>query len=162
MVVVGAFPQVSQTFIFQKVVELARRGIEVEVMARNPGDTVAYATELAALPETLKITYLPPTQPQAAAALRLPGLMAQALTRHPEEARRWIGYLRSRYGAGPGLGKRLYKILPFLGRTPDVVHFEFSTMAEEYGDLFTLIESRLFTRPHDYGTRRGLRISSLW
>lgn len=142
MVITGAFPQVSQTFIFQKLLRLAQRGIEVEVMARNPGDTAAYASELAALPPTLTLRYLPPTQPQAIAAARLPVMVARSLAVHPKQARRWVAYLRKRYGTSPELGKRLYRLLPFLGSSPDVVHFEFSSLVEEYGDLAVLLPGK--------------------
>lgn len=142
LVVAGGFPSVSETFIFHKVVELARSGIEVEVVARRRGDAHAYYNEMRQLPPTLQISYLPPTQPEALAAARLPRLLANCLLRHPQETRRWLEVLRKSYPAPGALARKLYRLLPFLGRTPDVTHLEFATMAEEFGDLITLLPGK--------------------
>jgi colanic acid/amylovoran biosynthesis glycosyltransferase len=142
MLVTGRFPSVSETFIFQKVVELARRGIQVEVMARGRGDAGAYRSEMQNLPPTLSIRYLPPTQPEPVAAARLPAMLAAAMVREPALTRRWLRHLRPRYGSGGALARKLYRLLPFIGKSPDVTHLEFATLAEDFGELIPLLPGR--------------------
>mgnify|MGYP001213278960 CR=1 FL=1 len=142
LILTGGFPSLSETFIFHKVVELARSGIEVEVMARRRGDAHAYYNELQQLPGTLRIRYLPPTQPEPAAAARLPALLSQALLRYPAETQAWLSFLRSRIPEPGALARKLYRLLPFVGMRPDVTHLEFATMAEEFGELLTLLPGR--------------------
>ncbi|MGV3724633.1 MAG: glycosyltransferase family 4 protein, partial [Actinomycetota bacterium] len=142
LVVAGGFPSLSETFIFHKVVELARSGIEVEVMARRRGDVRAYAREMAQLPSTLTVNYLPPTQPEALAAARLPGMLSRALLRHPAETRAWMRFARERCPDAGELARKLYRLLPFVGKRPDVTHLEFASMAEEFGELISLLPGR--------------------
>ena len=142
LVLAGGFPSLSETFIFHKVVGLARSGIDVEVVARRRGDTHAYYKELRQLPSTLRVSYLPPTQPEALAAARLPRLLGGCFLRNPQETRRWLQILQQRYPAPGVLARRLYRLLPFLGKTPDVTHLEFATMAEEFGDLLSLLPGK--------------------
>lgn len=142
MVVTGGFPSLSETFIFQKVLGLARQGFEVEVVARRRGDRRPYQAQLAAAPSTLSVQYLPSTQPEPLAAARLPVMLAKALALHGRDARRWVGYLAGRYGKGAALGRKLYRLLPFLGKRPDVTHLEFATLALDFGDLIHLLPGR--------------------
>jgi colanic acid/amylovoran biosynthesis glycosyltransferase len=142
LVVAGGFPSLSETFIFHKVVALARSGIEVEVMARRRGDAHAYAREMAQLPSTLTVNFLPPTQPEALAAARLPVMLSQALLRHPAETRAWMRHAGERCAGGGELARKLYRLLPFVGKRPDVTHLEFATMAEEFGELIPLLPGR--------------------
>lgn len=142
MLVTGGFPSLSESFIFHKIMGLARQGIEIEVMARRRGDRKAYAAEMANPPATLTVGYLPPTQPEAMAAARLPVMLASCLARHPAETRRWLRHLIGRYGRGGVLARKLYRLLPFVGKQPDVTHLEFATLAEDFGELLHLLPGR--------------------
>ncbi|HEU4753353.1 MAG TPA: glycosyltransferase family 4 protein, partial [Armatimonadota bacterium] len=79
--------------------------------------------------------------PEALAAARLPLMLASCLARHPGQTRAWLAYLRERY-AGGALARKLYRLLPFIGKEPDVTHLEFATLAEEFGELIPLLPGR--------------------
>lgn len=142
MLVTGGFPSLSESFIFHKVMGLAREGVQVEVMARRRGDRRAYADELAHAPASLRVSYLPPTQPEPLAAARLPLMLSRCLASHPAETRRWLRHLVERYGRGGVLARKLYRLLPFVGKRPDVTHLEFATLAEDFGELIPLLPGR--------------------
>src|SRR5258706_8750612 len=59
VLVVGCFPQVSESFIFRKAVALAQRGIDVTVMARRKGNWDEFRDQLP-VPSRLRIEYLCP------------------------------------------------------------------------------------------------------
>jgi colanic acid/amylovoran biosynthesis glycosyltransferase len=141
-IVTGEFPVLSQSFIVNKVLRLAGSGLQVKVMAMGRGKTAYYRAALAAAPDTLRIQYLPPRDRSVLATARLPGMAAAAMRRSPEECRRLVELIRSRRHKARDVAKHLYRLLPFVGEHPDIMHFEFASKAVELIELFDLLPCR--------------------
>lgn len=137
--VTGEFPVVSQTFIANKALRLARAGLNVTVMATGRGDAAFYRSLLSDLPKGLTVQYLPPRDQPLRAATRLPMMLTAAWRRSPGDVRRLLAILRSRHTSRARYLTHLYRLLPFGGLRPDVMHFEFAGRAVDLIELFDLL-----------------------
>lgn len=140
--VVGRFPQLSETFIFRKAVTLARRGHSVTVLTRDIGDWNLFRDYLP-LPDTLRVERLLPDirllVPNRTA--RLAAGLVQKFIRQPVS---FVKLLRHTFSNGMTATQSLQLFignLPFLGRHTDIVHFEFLSLAPIYPQAAALAEA---------------------
>lgn len=130
LIVTGAFPARSQTFIEAKVVGLARRGHHVTVLALGRGDHQIDAAVRAELGDRLRVDYWP-----ARAFLRAAG----AAGAHPVFATRLARSIARRRPTLRELVRRLQRDLAFAGRRADVIHFEWTVKAAGCSDALPLL-----------------------
>lgn len=131
LLVVGKFPQRSETFIVRKAISLARRGHRVTVAARSEGDWALIDTPL---PGSLAVEVWPPDS-----GLRDPrrALAAAAgagrwTLRAGTRVRSLVEMIRADPRTREQAHVALLRHLPLVGRTFDVVHFEFVSIAPMY------------------------------
>lgn len=138
LIITGRFPLLSQSFITNKIIELARRGHTIRVMASRGGDTKLDNISVSKLAPHLRINYLPPEDGIIQRMSRLPWLFAQSFFRDPSFALRLVWLLCKNYGLGRKFFKKLYRMLPFAGERADIMHFEWATKAADYAELIGL------------------------
>ncbi|MDX2089247.1 MAG: glycosyltransferase family 4 protein [Kofleriaceae bacterium] len=131
LVVTGGFPTRSETFIYRKVVALARRGHEVTVATRKTGDWSIYPD---ALPSNVTVVELLPDHslvvPSRALAMAV-GAAQLALTA-TSGLRDLYELCRRDSRAAQNASKHFFRHLSFLRIRPDVVHFEFLSLGAMY------------------------------
>lgn len=130
LLVVGSFPLRSETFIYRKVVALARRGHQVTVATRRIGDWSLFPD---GLPPNARVIELLPDH-----SLRDPRRVLSAV--------RGLSHLGTSLSRVRGLyetcqrdertkraaRKHFLRHAPFLGFRPDLVHFEFLSLGAMY------------------------------
>ncbi len=140
VMVVPRFPVMSEVFLFRKAAALVERGINVRVVAAT-----SPRSEWTRMPEVpgardlrQRTTTAWPVRPRWLVPLLLPMVMVGCLLRAPATT---VGYLRrgwNRFGFA-GLLRRFYLDAHIIAARPDVVHFEFGTMAIERPHLGELL-----------------------
>lgn len=140
LLVTGRFPQRSETFIYRKVVALAKRGHHVTVATRGAGDWSLYPD---ARPETLQIIELPPDHtlrdPRRAWAALQAGLRLTA--RHARAARALYQRCRIDERTRMDPNRMFLRHLPFVALDADVVHFEFLSLGAMYPLVATVLDA---------------------
>ncbi len=133
LLVVGAFPQVSETFILRKAVALAQRGHRVTVATRKSGDWSLFKDYLP-LPVGLSIQVLLPEWGWSNAR-RAKSLMA-GLTIHsfrsPVQAINLMKGCHCDPATREMACRQFIRHLPFVKMRADVVHFEFLGLGTMY------------------------------
>jgi len=131
LLVAGRFPQRSETFIYRKAVALARRGHDVTVGSRTVGEWNLYTDPL---PASLAVEVWPPDT-----GLRAPGVAVQAIAwgaRHAFRDLRGSRALLAKVRADSRTSDQPHvhalRHLPLVGRSFDIIHFEFLTLAAMY------------------------------
>jgi colanic acid/amylovoran biosynthesis glycosyltransferase len=138
-IVVQEFPKLSQTFVVERVLGLLRMGWDVHVLCeRSPRSEWARHPHLrgADLRERVHVSW---PHGRAAAVLLPLGLVALCIGR----PRRTIAYLRAawpRFGARSLV--RLYRDAQLVRLAPDVIHFEFGTLARSRAHVGALLGAR--------------------
>jgi colanic acid/amylovoran biosynthesis glycosyltransferase len=131
LLVVGQFPQRSETFIYRKAVALARRGHHVTVGTRAPGDWSIYPEPL---PPTLQVEVWPPDgrlrDPRR--AFEAAAIGSRYALRSPGSAGRLLAHTLRDPQTRDQPHTHVLRHLPFLGRSFDIVHFEFLAVASLY------------------------------
>ena len=128
LAVTGAFPVRSQPFVTAKLLALAARGHRVSVLAGTRGDDDLDPGAVAALDGRFTVEY------RAAGVLGRAAGAGWLALRALRDGRHFLPPL-ARAAAAQGQGRVLWRTLeqglPFAGRAPDVVHFEWATKAVE-------------------------------
>jgi colanic acid/amylovoran biosynthesis glycosyltransferase len=126
VLVVQEFPQASETFIAAKFRELLRRGWDVHVaclVSRKANwNLFRDIRDDPALRARVHVAW--PLRPRWVAALLTPLAALRCLVRNPEAFCRW-----ARGGIGRGRLNRLYVEAATICAKPDLVHFEFGSLA---------------------------------
>lgn len=131
LVVTGGFPLPSQTFVYRKVVALAKRGHEVIVATRRIGDWSLYPD---GLPDGVRVVEMVPDvelrDPRRAFAM-VRGAMTYGVA-HVTEAKRLYEMCHNDPRTRGAPLRYYLRHLPFLGLRADIVHFEFVSLATMY------------------------------
>jgi len=135
-----SFP--CESFLMNKILGFARRGLDVDVYASSGRDSDRYRELIGNLPANLKLHYLPAGWRVCwwGKLVRLPFMLCLALLRHPRQTLRLLAHLCRRYGLGRELGNRLFKLLPLVRMKADIIHFEWDLTGAAYVDLFHLVK----------------------
>lgn len=113
--VVGEFPQLSESFIYRKAVGLAAAGHRVTVLTRRICDVASFPP----LPSNVTLRQLPAEVDFS--ATRIAGTVREAartIARSPRVAALTRGPAKARL-------RSVYRHLPFLDLEADIIHFEF-------------------------------------
>lgn len=145
LIVIGKFPQISETFIIRKAIGLAERGNEVLIMARRKGD-LRILRPFGSIPKSLKVEWLIPEY--GFSNLRdLIWVIYRVLyycVNYPvrafnlfiliHKAQQTIGSIRT-----------WIKFLPFINKQAfNIVHFEFLNLGVSYQQIINIIPGRVF------------------
>lgn len=141
--VVPVFPQISETFIVSKFLGLLARGWDVHIVAQkfDPHARDAFP-QLHSNPQAERRVHKTwPHQPRVLAALLfLPGLMYGLVTA-PRRALRYLCHGWARFGWR--VLPQFYLDLPLIRLSPDVIHFEFGSLAVGRTHLKHLLDTKL-------------------
>ncbi|HLL21677.1 MAG TPA: hypothetical protein VK427_06085, partial [Kofleriaceae bacterium] len=131
LLVAGRFPQRSETFIYRKAVGLAARGHDVTVACRSAGEWALYPEPL---PPTLHVEVWPPDvglrDPRRALRAALGGL--GGALREPAGTRSLVALVRRDPRTRGDVRTQVLRHLPLVGRSFDVIHFEFLGLGTMY------------------------------
>lgn len=129
LMVVPAFPKLSETFIVSKFLGLLDRGFDIRVLCgRSEPAEWARFPELVARPELRRrVLRTWPVRPRWLGALLWPAALACCAWRNPRGLGRALARGWERFGFGV-LG-RLYLEAALIAARPDLIHFEFGTLA---------------------------------
>lgn len=144
LIVTDRFPVLSETFIVNKIVGLAERGNQLRVIARYKGDSNYYRDFFEYPIKSIKVRYLPPDSRLhwLQKILSLPWLCLLALWRDCVGLLRLLNFLKSRYGIDRTYLRLLFRLIPFVGEKPDIIHFEWSFIAAYYIGLLYLLPGK--------------------
>jgi colanic acid/amylovoran biosynthesis glycosyltransferase len=133
LLLVGKFPQLSETFIFRKAAALAREGHEVVVATRHSGDWESFRASLP-LPANLSVVYLPPDGgPRGASqALHLARELLATLVLAPRRALQLLQRCREDPATRVTPWRSFLRHFPFLRVRASVLHFEFASLSAMY------------------------------
>ena len=142
ILVVGTFPQLSETFILRKAIALAERGHQVTVATRKYGDWALFKDYLP-LPVGLSIQCLLPewgwSNPRRAMTL-LAGLVIHPF-RSPIRAFDLIKTCHRHPAMKATPWRQFIRHLPFTNNHADVVHFEFLGLGVMYPLVSKLLDA---------------------
>lgn len=164
VLVVPKFPQLSETFVVRHFLGLLRRGWDVHVLcAESPRAGWRHFPELAeeeqryGIRRRVRVRW--PVRPRVRAAAALPWRLLGAVVRHPRRVVRawgrwWWRALatarqESRADSGAGRARVVDSVRRFvldaelLALAPDLVHYEFGTLAAESVEVPALAPTRL-------------------
>ncbi len=130
VLIVPAFPKLSETFIISKFRGLLEHGYDAHIVcAESSPAEWAHFPDLKRGALRARVHSAPATVSRWKAAVRLPFVLAGTFLRAPAAT---LSYLRrSRAAGGAGVLRALYLDAPLIRLQPDVVHFEFGTLAAE-------------------------------
>lgn len=128
--VLAGFPEPSETFIVNKVVGLAQSGVRVDVICRRLNRQAwRRFPQLLKPPRRLKVRVCWPVRPHGIALLLVLPALLRVLALNPLGTWRYL--TRGWRYFGVETPRRLYLDAELLAARPDVVHFEFGTLAAE-------------------------------
>ncbi len=140
--IVPVFPVLSETFIVRQWLGLIERGWDAHVVCQRFDGGAWRRTEALAASSVLRrrVHEVGSTQSVVRAALHLPRTVI-----------RWLGSPLATFGHGRKLSskglaemlKRLYLDAPLLAIQPDLIHFEFGSLAPRRMDLGPLLDARI-------------------
>lgn len=124
LIIVGKFPQLSETFIFRKVAALASHGFQVTVAARDPGSWECYKD--IGFPENVNLRYLVPDsnvlRPKRLIRV-VQGILRLLLK--PHYAYLFLRRLLRLHVAPTRKVKLFLRYVGFFDLRPELIHFEF-------------------------------------
>lgn len=131
LLVTGGFPLPSQTFIYRKVIALAKRGHAVTVATRRIGDWTLYPDPL---PPNVEVIEMIPdvalrSGQRALSALR--GSLRVGVE-HADAAMQLYRRCQADPRTRDAPMRQFLRHLPFVGLRVDVAHFEFASLAAMY------------------------------
>jgi glycosyltransferase involved in cell wall biosynthesis len=141
ILVVGKFPQLSETFILRKAIALAERGHQVTVAARSCGDWEGFNDR--PLPAGLSVQTLI-SEWGWSNPWRAPGLIARVITSSLQSPLRAFDLIRHchRHAVMKSAPWRHFiRHLPFINKSADVVNFEFLGLAAMYPLVPKLVDA---------------------
>src|SRR5262249_44530118 len=128
VMVVPAFPRLSETFIVSKFLGLLEQGFDVTI-ACDRSDIAEWAKfdELSKHPELRRRAVTAwPARPRWWAILLWPVAVLWCLAKNPSGLARYLARGWSRFG--PGVMRRVYLDSTLITSRPNLVHFEFGTL----------------------------------
>jgi colanic acid/amylovoran biosynthesis glycosyltransferase len=135
--VLPSFPKLSETFMVAQFLGLLDRGLDVHVVCRrsDPREWANFpGLDRPGIRRRIHVKW--PSESRALASLLLPAALARGLAGAPGPT---SGYLKRGIPKfGTGVLRRFYLDLQFLQLHPDVIHFEFGSLAAgrmHLGDL---------------------------
>ena len=141
--VVPVFPKISETFIVSKFLGLLERGWDVHIFSQR-FDPQAWAAfpQLQNNPQATRIMHRawPQTPLGLAVFLFLPGLLYGLVTA-PHSSYRYLKRGWSRFGWR--VLRQFYLDLPLIRLGPDIIHFEFGSLAVGRTHLKHLLDAKL-------------------
>ncbi len=131
LLVVSAFPAQSETFIIQKVLGLKRAGIDVHVECHlsQPSQWDVFKGLLGGDDLRSRVHVRWPHRPRWLALALCPVALARCLVRNPRGTARYLAQGYRLFGLD--VVRHLYLDAEVVASAPDVVHFEFGSLAVE-------------------------------
>ena len=128
VLIVPAFPKLSETFIVNKFLGLLERGHDVHIVcSRSDRDEWGRFEPLSRAGLRRRVHVSWPTQPRWLVVLLFPLVLLSTLLAQPGAAARYLAAGWRLFG--PGGLRRFYLDARIIRLRPDIVHFEFGTMA---------------------------------
>jgi colanic acid/amylovoran biosynthesis glycosyltransferase len=143
VLVVPVFPQISETFIVSKFLGLLERGWDVRIVAQKfiPQAWAAYPQLQNNPPARHRVHRAWPHRPHwLAALLFLPGLLFSLVTA-PCTTLRYLHQGWARFGWN--ILRQFYLDLPLIRLGPNIIHFEFGSLAVGRTHLKELLDAKL-------------------
>ena len=128
--VVGVFPLVSETFVIDQVAGLLDRGVDVTIFSFNRGDESNVSRKYFDYGMRARVSYLDYPLGKFSRLLHVWPRVAKLALQHPPVLARAVNVVR--HGRWALSLKLLYWAEPFAGRTFDVVHCHFGTVARDF------------------------------
>jgi glycosyltransferase involved in cell wall biosynthesis len=126
VLVVPAFPKLSETFIISKFRGLLQRGWDVHmVCSESDQDEWEWFKEFQNLRDRVHVTW--PARPRWLAALLTPLALVRCLVHNPADTVRYVFKGWQKFGIG--VFRQLYFDAEFLVLQPELIHFEFGSIA---------------------------------
>lgn len=143
VLIVPAFPKLSETFIVSKFVGLLERGWDVHLVC-NYSDAKDWSafSQLLAQPdfrERVHVTW--PQSPRWLAGLLIIPSLVRGLARSPKIAWNYLRKGSNRFGWD--ILRRFYLDLELICLKPDIIHFEFGSLAVGRTHLKELLDGKL-------------------
>jgi len=142
ILVVPSFPQLSESFIVSKATGLLEAGWDVHVVCqrRDQKEWQRFPKTIRkALKRRVHLTW--PVKPRPLSASLLPVALGASAIGAPASTARYLRRSRRRFGWDTV--RRIYLDAKVLGLSPDIVHFEFGTLAVAKTYLKELLGCRL-------------------
>jgi len=130
VLLVPAFPKVSETFIVSKFLGLLERGWDIHVVCnRSDEEDWALFPQLQAVPRVRKRIHVTwPAEPSWKATLLLPLAVLRCLQARPFRTLRYLWHGVRYFGVFESVG-RLYVDAELVRLSPDILHIEFGALA---------------------------------
>ena len=143
VLVVPSFPKLSETFIVSKFLGLLDRGWDVHIVCGDSNaDEWARFPQLQAHPELRGRVHTNwPHRPRALSAALIAPALLRCLMRNPKGTSRYL--LRRKASFGADVLRKLYLDAEIIALAPDLVHFEFGTLAVGRTHLKDLLGCKL-------------------
>ena len=127
VLIVPAFPKLSETFIVNKFCGLLQHGWDVHVVCRQSEEREwRWFPQLQSEVVKSRVHVTPPVQPAEQVAFRLPIKVMVTAVKQPKSTRQY--WQRSPFGRLK-TAKSYYLDTPLLKLQPDIIHFEFGALA---------------------------------
>ena len=142
VLVVHTFPKLSETFIVSKFLGLLEQGWDAHIVcSQSDPREWATSTELQRRPEFRRRVHVTwPHRPRWLAALLTPMAVVRCLIRNPSGARRYL------MNEGQSLSdkfRQIYLDAEMICLRPDLIHFEFGTVAVERMHVQELLDCKV-------------------
>jgi colanic acid/amylovoran biosynthesis glycosyltransferase len=150
VLIVAAFPKLSETFIVSKFLGLLERGWDVYIVcsASEPAQW-RHFKKLEDSPNAKKrVIKTWPSRPRWLAGMLLPWAVLSCFCRNPAGSWRYLRRGAKRFGWG--VLRRFYLDASVLALAPDLVHFEFGTLAVDRMHLRALLDCKVITSFRGY------------
>lgn len=150
VLLVPSFPKLSETFIVSKFANLLRQGWNVHVVCHESEQTEAdWFRQLSqGLNVRRRVHVAWPHRPRWRAGLLIPAAIARCLFRNPRGTWRYLRRGWRRFGAGTL--RQLYLDAELLCLAPDLIHFEFGSLAPERMYLRELLDCKVIVSFRGY------------
>jgi len=142
LILVGKFPQLSETFIFRKVLALAERGHEITVASRSSGEWHIFEDQLP-LPPNVSVVYLTPDSrlQHPSQFVRVAKDIFLATLFHPKFVYRLFVQCQQHRSSLRRTFQLFLRYLSFARTNPEIIHFEFLGLPEMYNLLPQLLHA---------------------
>jgi colanic acid/amylovoran biosynthesis glycosyltransferase len=129
VLVVPAFPKLSETFIAAKARALLERGWDLHVVCdrSDPAEWARFPELQGYRDLRRRVHVVPPYRPRWLAALRAPAVLGRTLLANPRGSVRYLAAGRQAFGAD--VVRRFYLDAALVALQPDIIHFEFGALA---------------------------------
>ena len=153
-----SFPTPSETFIVTKVLGLLRAGVDVHIFTTTPSSHWDRFAVLANWPDIRqRIHCAPTTRPLWKTLTQGSWQLIKKALGHPVAFMRFLGHnWRTRQENYLGFWKGLFRRLPFIGQSLDVLHIEFDAQGLGTADLKSFLKCPLLLSSRGAFQRTGV------